>query len=311
MENKPLVSILMNCYNGEKYLKEAIDSIYAQTYDNWEIIFVDNCSTDKSAEIAKSYSDGRLKYYKTEKNVSLGAARNWGLQYVKGHFLAFLDTDDIWLSTKLDIQINLMLSDNSWMSFSSSNFINNDGKIIDTKILPNDGNKLSSQLIKYSINMQTVVINLNKVRVDFDEALAYAPDYKLFMNILIQSNEAVSLSKEILVMYRVHKNSLSFQSRNIKYDEVKSILLELKKIYPYKITKVDKEFKYAYKLNKVNQAEYFLSENKFYSAAKIYFEIKDIRIDMLIKSLIYFIPGLNKLFYQLVLYKREKYLMSL
>lgn len=311
MKNKPLVSILMNCYNGEKYLKEAIDSIYAQTYENWEIIFIDNCSTDNSAKIAKAYDDVRLKYYKTEKNIPLGAARNWGLQYVKGEFLAFLDTDDIWLSTKLDTQINLMLRDNSWIAFSSADFINTDGKIIDTKILPDDGNKLSSQLKKYSINMQTVVINLNKVKVKFDEALAYAPDYKLFMNILIQSNESVSLSKEILVKYRVHKNSLSFQSQNIKYDEVKSILLELKKIYSDKIINVEKEFKYAYKLNKVNQAEYFLSQNRFFSAAKIYYEIKDIRINMLIKSIIYCIPGLNKLFYQLVLYKREKYLMSL
>ena len=76
MNNTPLVSILMNCYNGEKYLKEAIDSIYNQTYDNWEIIFWDNASTDETANIVKSY-DHKIKYYLAAKTSPLGEARNF------------------------------------------------------------------------------------------------------------------------------------------------------------------------------------------------------------------------------------------
>ena len=93
--NKPLVSIIMNCYNGEQYLKEAIDSIYAQTYNNWEVIFIDNCSTDNSAEIAKSYEDERIKYHKVRKNIPLYAARNIAINKCNGEYIGFLDCDDI------------------------------------------------------------------------------------------------------------------------------------------------------------------------------------------------------------------------
>ncbi len=109
MQNKPLVSILMNCFNGEKYLREAIDSVYAQTYHNWEIIFIDNCSIDNSAKIAKSYEDKRIKYYKTKKNMPLYAARNIAIDKCNGEYIGFLDCDDIWLEDKLEKQIVLAM----------------------------------------------------------------------------------------------------------------------------------------------------------------------------------------------------------
>ncbi len=101
----PKISVLMNCYNGEKYLIEAIDSVFTQTYTDWEIVFIDNSSTDNSAEIAKSYGK-KIKYYKTEHNIPLGAARNFGLKFCTGEYISFLDTDDIWLPNMLEEQIN-------------------------------------------------------------------------------------------------------------------------------------------------------------------------------------------------------------
>ena len=87
---KPLVSIIVNCYNGEKYLQDAINSIYAQSYQNWEIIFWDNLSTDKSAEIFKSFKDSRLKYYCASSHTSiLYEARNYALEKVNGILLHF------------------------------------------------------------------------------------------------------------------------------------------------------------------------------------------------------------------------------
>ena len=80
----------MNCYNGEKYLREAIDSIYAQSYENWEIIFWDNCSTDSSAEIAKSY-DEKIKYFTVSSKLELGEARKLATEHARGKYLAFLD----------------------------------------------------------------------------------------------------------------------------------------------------------------------------------------------------------------------------
>jgi glycosyltransferase involved in cell wall biosynthesis len=92
-KKSPLVSIIMNCFNGEKYLKEAIDSVYEQSYDNWEIVFWDNGSSDNSASIAKSY-DKKLKYYYTKNTLPLGKARNLALNEARGDYVAFSDFND-------------------------------------------------------------------------------------------------------------------------------------------------------------------------------------------------------------------------
>ena len=98
---EPLVSILMNCYNGEKYLREALDSILAPTYKNWELIFCDNQSTDKSVEIFKSYADERLKYFYAPTHTLLYEARNYATEKSVGKFIAFLDVDDYKETNKL------------------------------------------------------------------------------------------------------------------------------------------------------------------------------------------------------------------
>ena len=81
MNNQPLVSIIMNCYNGGKYLKESLNSIIDQTYKNWELIFWDNCSTDNSVEIFKKYSDNRFKYFLSTNHSILYEARKYFISY--------------------------------------------------------------------------------------------------------------------------------------------------------------------------------------------------------------------------------------
>ena len=105
MTKEALVSIIMNCFNGEKYLKKSLESILDQTYQNWELIFWDNQSSDNSKEIYKSYEDPRFKYFFSDKHTNLHEARNLALDKAKGDFIAFLDTDDWWLSNKLEKQI--------------------------------------------------------------------------------------------------------------------------------------------------------------------------------------------------------------
>ena len=95
----------MNCYNGEVYLHESIKSILSQTYKNWELIFWDNKSEDKSAEIFKSYKDKRFKYYYASQHTPLYDARNQAIEKSSGEFIAFLDTDDFWAKDKLELQI--------------------------------------------------------------------------------------------------------------------------------------------------------------------------------------------------------------
>ena len=94
MNKNNLVSIIMNCHNGDKYIKEAINSITKQSYKNWELIFFDNASSDDSAKIVKKYNDKRIKYYYS-KFVNLGIARKKALGKCKGDFIAFLDCDDL------------------------------------------------------------------------------------------------------------------------------------------------------------------------------------------------------------------------
>ena len=93
---KKLISIIINCYNGEKYLLKTLKSIINQKYNNYEVIFVDNCSTDSSAKIYKKIKDKRFKYFKTKKKIKLYNGRNFALNKCKGHFITFLDTDDWW-----------------------------------------------------------------------------------------------------------------------------------------------------------------------------------------------------------------------
>ena len=128
--NKPLVSIIMNCYNSGRFLKEAIDSVYAQTYSNWEIIFWDNASTDNSSDIAQKYDD-RLKYYRNSKTTEIGEARNLALSKVSGNYLAFLDCDDLWMPNKLNLQVDLLENNfDSKFCYGGVHYIDEYGKKI-------------------------------------------------------------------------------------------------------------------------------------------------------------------------------------
>ena len=92
-----LVSIVVNCYNGETFLRECLDSICAQDYRNWEIIFYDNCSTDDSRRIYEEYNDDRFRYFSTSETIPLYQARGEAMKLCNGEFIAFLDVDDIWV----------------------------------------------------------------------------------------------------------------------------------------------------------------------------------------------------------------------
>ena len=104
-----LVSIITPSYNTAEYIAETIKSVQAQTYTNWEMIIVDDCSTDNTDDVVKEYlTDVRIKYLKNEKNSGAAISRNYALREAKGKWIAFLDSDDIWLSEKLEKQISFM-----------------------------------------------------------------------------------------------------------------------------------------------------------------------------------------------------------
>lgn len=117
-----LVSIIMPSYNTAKFISETIDSVLTQIYTNWELIIVDDCSTDNTDEVVKSFlSDDRIKYIKNEKNSGAAFSRNRALCEAKGKWIAFLDSDDVWLPEKLEKQIAFMEKND--YHFSYTNYI--------------------------------------------------------------------------------------------------------------------------------------------------------------------------------------------
>lgn len=115
-----LVSIIMPSYNTEKYIFESIESVIAQTYKNWELLIIDDCSEDLTIQIIQKY----LKVYpnifliQLEKNSGAAVSRNKGIEKANGEYIAFLDSDDLWEENKLEIQINFMKENNCAFSFT-------------------------------------------------------------------------------------------------------------------------------------------------------------------------------------------------
>ena len=103
-----LVSIIMPSWNTAKFIGETIQSVKNQTYTNWELLIVDDCSTDNTDEIVASFKDDRIRYFHNEKNSGAALTRNKALREAKGEWIAFLDSDDLWAPTKLEHQINFM-----------------------------------------------------------------------------------------------------------------------------------------------------------------------------------------------------------
>ena len=126
---KPLVSIIMPCYNAERYIAQSIESVLAQTYENWELLITDDSSTDKSVEIISKYSknDERINVMVPDEHQGIARTRNMSISRAKGRFVAFLDSDDVWYPEKLEKQVNFMLENNLAFTYSSYEVIDCQG----------------------------------------------------------------------------------------------------------------------------------------------------------------------------------------
>ena len=124
-----LVSIIMPSYNTADYIVESIQSVLEQSYTDWELIVVDDCSTDNTDEVIKPYlTDGRIKYYKNEKNSGAAVSRNHALREAKGKWIDFLDSDDLWMPDKLEKQIRYMEMNSYHFSYTNYSEINAEGQ---------------------------------------------------------------------------------------------------------------------------------------------------------------------------------------
>ena len=233
MFEQPLVSVIINCFNGEKYLREALDSVIKQTYKNWEIIFWDNQSTDKSEEIFKSYQDNRFKYYlATSHTKILYEARNCALKKINGDFIAFLDVDDWWLPDKLEKQIPLF-SDSEvglvygklWYFFEKKN----KKKIFKKKNLPT-GMILEELLHANVIGSPTYVIrkkSLESLKYNFNDNFHIIGDYDIYTRLAIKWK--FNCVQTPIAFGRIHGQNESLLNRNKEIDEMKAWYDEVKK----------------------------------------------------------------------------------
>lgn len=123
-----LVSIIMPSYNTASYIRETIQSVLDQTYQNWELIIVDDCSTDNTDEVIASIQDERIRYLKNEKNSGAAVSRNRALREATGRWIAFLDSDDLWMPEKLERQVLFMKRNGYFFSYTNYEEMNEDGK---------------------------------------------------------------------------------------------------------------------------------------------------------------------------------------
>ena len=227
----------MNCYNGEEYLRQAIDSVFNQTYQDWEIIFVDNCSTDNSQDIARSYGD-KVRIVRTKSNIPLYAARNYGIEHAAGEYVAFLDTDDIWLPDKLLKQIELLTTSLSDVVFTDVETIDSLEKPVKRKLpRKHRGAIVNRLLFRNFIAISSVLMKKNVFATcQFNECYTLVGDYDLWIRLAIKFR--FDYVDEKLVQYRVHEKSTTILQKKNWITEIRTHYKMLMKEYGMKIPMV-------------------------------------------------------------------------
>ena len=132
-ENEPLISIVVPVYNAVKCIEDTIQAIRSQTFSDWELIMVDDCSTDDSIEIMKSYESKSIKLIRLKEGSGAAFARNAGIDAARGRYIAFVDADDLWSPDKLERQLAFMKENNCAFSLSNMLIYNTKGDLIDVR----------------------------------------------------------------------------------------------------------------------------------------------------------------------------------
>lgn len=204
-----LVSIVTPVYNAEKYLADAIRSVQSQTYDNWELILVNDCSTDSSAEVAQKFidKDSRISLIEMKENSGAALSRNAGIYAANGRYLAFLDADDMWLEAKLEKQVAFMRKNDYIFTFTGYEFADHLGTPSGKKVFAPISITYSEALSRSAISTITVMIDTERI----DKSSIYMPNYPIgedtavWWRLLRKYGTAFSIP-DILAHYRRGEN---------------------------------------------------------------------------------------------------------
>jgi len=189
----------MPCYNSAQYIKASIDSVMNQTYKKFELIIIDDLSTDESVSIIKSFNDPRIKLIQLSENGGAGVSRNKGIETAKGRFIAFLDSDDLWRTNKLETQINFMLDKNCALTYSQYQKFSSVGK---GKIVIPPATVTYSELLYCNvIGCLTAIYDTEVLGKQYMPLIRKRQDMALWLKILAQYDKA-QCCQEVLADYR-------------------------------------------------------------------------------------------------------------
>ncbi|MDZ7835045.1 MAG: glycosyltransferase family 2 protein [Alkalibacterium sp.] len=241
MKETNLISIVMPTYNAAQFIRETIDSILNQSYQNWELILVDDHSTDDTISVIKAYEDERIFLIRLPENKGAAVARNTALEEVSGDYIAFLDSDDLWHKDKLQKQLAFMQKNNYLFTSTHYAEITETGEKTGTVIKAHD--KLDYEgVLKYCPGNSTVMYNARELRVFFIPDIKRRNDFVMWLQVVKKAKYVYGLP-EVLTYYRVREGSLSKDKKKlIKYQWkvyrdieklplMKSVSLLIHKIY--------------------------------------------------------------------------------
>lgn len=206
-----LVSIIMPAYNAQKYISDSITSVLNQTYKNWELIIVDDYSTDNTLAIIEEFKkcDNRIILLRQDQNSGVAAARNKGIEHAKGRFLAFLDSDDIWEKTKLEKQVNFMLKNKIYFSYTSYQLMDENNNLSNKVVkVQNEPIEFEKLLECNYFGCLTVMIDLSKIKKPYFPNIPHE-DYALWLDILKNNDIKAYGIDEVLAYYRISPGSVS------------------------------------------------------------------------------------------------------
>lgn len=209
--NAPIISIITPVYNSERFLEAAITSVQNQTYSNWQLILIDDASTDSSAKIAKEFyrEDIRIIYEKMPTNQGAAVCRNKAIEMAKGDYIAFLDSDDFWAPDKLEIQLDFMQRKNCDVSFSNYLLIDEDGNSLGRRVIALPSLSYKKQLRNNYIGNLTGMYRTAAIGKVLAPPLRKRQDWGLWLDAIKRSGKPAMGIPVDLAYYRKRRNSMS------------------------------------------------------------------------------------------------------
>lgn len=203
-----LVSIITPTYNCGRFIEETIKSVLEQTYENWELLITDDCSTDDTEKIVSRYKEDRIKYFKLSENAGAAIARNNAMARAQGKYMAFLDSDDLWDKEKLEKQIKFMKENDYVFTCTAYEQIDEDGKSLNKKVLPRKKVNYNGILLNCPVGNSTVMYDVSRLGKFEVPNIRKRNDDALWLKMLKREKYIYGMN-DILMKYRIRKNSIS------------------------------------------------------------------------------------------------------